>query len=423
MDWGYHGGNRKKGVETIEEKAAVGKCELCDEEDSLQHIIWGCVHGDMQDIRDQISVELNTYVASLRGLSEIECQLGEAIRDLALDGGYDSYLVWLSHWTLKLRGRLLDRCPRLREQWNDESIRALKKVATKIGKLLAEGVRELWQYHRTSAKSETGLFKRFDKRRKKRLAKTNGRSGKGTQKTAVQELATSRRQQSTLEAKKRRMNAEPLQRNRITATMRPLNDEDIKKSEDRRRKLDDKFKKILSAGNKVTPISKEKVNENKQKIADDEDIKVAAPISKAAKKQAKKQKRDEDEENKLVPFLDVMTVEMDDIRPVGEWEAINDSLPLRRRKRLREQEMEIMRMKLKEQEGEINIQSGSDADEVGTDSTHNEIRINREKKQRNEGVQIDIDFRSRSCISKDKCVASVVNNISSSQELVRGKLG
>jgi hypothetical protein len=27
MDWGYHGGNRKKGVESQEEKEAVGRCE------------------------------------------------------------------------------------------------------------------------------------------------------------------------------------------------------------------------------------------------------------------------------------------------------------------------------------------------------------------------------------------------------------
>ena len=49
------------------------------------------------------------------------------------------------------------------------------------------------------------------------------------------------------------MNAEPLQRNLITDTMRPRNDDDTKKSEDRRQKLEDKFKKILSAEKKAAP--------------------------------------------------------------------------------------------------------------------------------------------------------------------------
>ena len=161
MDWGYHGGNRKKGVESQEDKETVGRCELCDEDDGLQHIIWGGVYGEMQEIRQQTCVALNSYITTLRGSSNIECQLGEAIRELALEGGYDSHLVWLSHWTEELRGRLLNKCAGLSDKCNEESVRALKRVATKIGKILAEGVRKLWQYHWQNAKSETRLFKKI----------------------------------------------------------------------------------------------------------------------------------------------------------------------------------------------------------------------------------------------------------------------
>ncbi len=50
---------------------------------------------------------------------------------------------------------------------------------------------------------ETRLFKKFDKRKEKRLAKHAGKSDKNTKKIAAQDLAMSRRQQNSLEAKKR----------------------------------------------------------------------------------------------------------------------------------------------------------------------------------------------------------------------------
>ena len=76
-------------------------------------------------------------------------------------------------------------------------------------------------------------------------------------------------------------------------------------------------------------------------------------------------------------------------------------------------------MKLSEQDGsKIMSHSGSDEDEDGINGISWK---NRQKKPRNEDV---VKYRDYSkCISDYECVSAGVNSVSSSQELVRGKLG
>jgi len=214
MDWGFHGGNRQKGYKLQADKDIAGKCGLCDQPDSLAHIIWGCVYGDMDKIRKQTTTELNSYVSGLRG---IEQELGDAIRTLALEE-FNNHLIWLGHWTEDLRTKLIGSCRILNTVLNEEAVRELKKVAIKIGRILAAGTRELWQYHNSQSRSEKKLTDERNKREKKRNARIN-KENVTNKKTAKQQVAAMRSHNNSMDKKKRKINRTAIQKNLITASL------------------------------------------------------------------------------------------------------------------------------------------------------------------------------------------------------------
>ena len=80
-----------------------------------------------------------------------------------------------------------------------------------------------------------------------------------------------------------------------------------------------------------------------------------------------------------------------------------------------------MSRELSEREGSrIHIPSGSDEDDKATTGISIGIEMNKYKKPRKEEIVTFID--SSGCISEYECMSAVVNSVSSSQELVRGKL-
>ena len=48
MDWGWHGGNRKKHATSTVEAEELAQCKLCHIPDSLAHIIWEWIEFEMQ---------------------------------------------------------------------------------------------------------------------------------------------------------------------------------------------------------------------------------------------------------------------------------------------------------------------------------------------------------------------------------------
>jgi len=80
LDKGWHGGNRSKGITDEELRRAAVKCELCNDDDSLAHILRHCLCGNLHSTRSEIERTLNAYVFKSRELSKHERELAWAIR-------------------------------------------------------------------------------------------------------------------------------------------------------------------------------------------------------------------------------------------------------------------------------------------------------------------------------------------------------
>ena len=157
----------EKHATSIAEAEELAQFELCINPDSLAHIIWECIEGEMQEIRALTTATLNRYVDNLPKGS-IEHRFADAIRTLA-QSHLELHSIWVGHWTRNLRNCLQQMCPFLEDgNCNDELARKLRKIAVTIGKLLATGVRSLWAYRSSQGRVENTFMRSLRRRQRVR---------------------------------------------------------------------------------------------------------------------------------------------------------------------------------------------------------------------------------------------------------------
>ena len=151
-DKGWTGRNRLKGAPsdaTQDERDQLSTCELCDDDECLDHILRYCLHKDLPKIRNETIAALSTYITDLRNdkkRTNDELLLAEALRDVANptgNGFHEGWRAWTGQWTPKLINQLANKYPILSEPSTDLCNR-LRRTALQVGKILAVGARAIW---------------------------------------------------------------------------------------------------------------------------------------------------------------------------------------------------------------------------------------------------------------------------------------
>ena len=139
---GYHGGNRAKDSKLQPEgKIRIGKCLLCQHQDSQDHWLHHCPNRVLTKIREDILTNINRHLTDNRSKGPLSNQLGLAFKHI-LTTTSEPHRIWTANWSR-------DQIALLHNSINIDLIQGLqlhdlKAILMPLEQILAEGALNLW---------------------------------------------------------------------------------------------------------------------------------------------------------------------------------------------------------------------------------------------------------------------------------------
>ena len=107
-DKSWHGGNRAKAARGEEAKALASQCVICGGVDSEYHMLVGCPHATLEEIRVKALLEVSKLITEVQGKNEQAYVAGATYRDM-LSTGLKRHMAWKGVWTPEATQEYQDR--------------------------------------------------------------------------------------------------------------------------------------------------------------------------------------------------------------------------------------------------------------------------------------------------------------------------